>query len=483
MWLFCISSYCVLFYIFKSRFWALGLTLVALVLQFHFLSTYSTGISGFLTHFADPSSHFFRFPLLVIIIVFFVQWGVKHWNFREGLILACLLGFSLYWNTETGVYMLTACCLAPIVISGIRWDILAKSLGLVGGGIAGFIILSLVSFGWRVLSVDYLWEAIAPLVIYSGGFSALRFGGGNDFWSYVMNFLTPMLGLASLGWAFRRVETYEKNSDREQVAFVALISLLTLFMQAKYLNRSLSAEWYVNAYPALILFGWWLCRLSQVVRRAEPALIQSLPNSLRGSIGKSKPFSLAFSFCTVLVVSIAIGHPSEQQITGQNSDYGYGLSSYTTYPSLLNVALGIDKIKQKIPTNLGQWKNGNVTLCCDEADIRLIQDRVPPQEPVAIMSDYDWAYLIAARRAPLFPFLPSTFTFTTQQLNQITQGAYTYIFLVKGQDDPVSGTLSPDTDKALTVLLEKNFVKDAEGVNLVVYISKKARLQQNGFVP
>jgi hypothetical protein len=472
MWLFCISSYCLLFYIFKSRFWALGITLVTVILQFHFYPVYSTGVFSTTAHFVDPSSHFFRFPLLVIAVFCFVRWCARQLNFKWAMLLACCLGISLYWNTETGIYMVAACCLAAIVIFGLRWRVIFKTAALAIGGAAIFVLLSLISFGWRVLSLDFLTEVIAPLVIYTGGFSAVQIAWANDVWAYVINFLTPMLSLASLGKVFRQAALSERKIEVEQAAFIAAISFLALFMQTKYLNRSLSSLWYVNAYPAIVLVGWWLYRLSRLLREAEPQILQSFPASWRKSIGNNRPISLIFNCAMILIIILGIARMPEQ---APDSSPTYGLISYLTYPSLANVAIGLKKVDRNMPTQLDQWKDGEVTLCCDDADIRLIQERVPPQEPVAIMSDYDWGYLIAAHRAPLFPFLPSTFTFTFKQLDQITQRSYQYIFVTKGKDNPVSGTMSPDLDSAMTKLLEKNFVKEADGVNLVAYVSKNAK--------
>ena len=105
------------------------------------------------------------------------------------------------------------------------------------------------------------------------------------------------------------------------------------------------------------------------------------------------------------------------------------------------------------------------------SDVELIVSRTQPHEQVAIVSDlYDWAYLLAAHRAPLMFFLPSADIFTRVQLEELLRriNKANYLFVPKGSNGQPDISLA-DFGNAIGPLLGTRFQKDGEGERLVAW--------------
>jgi hypothetical protein len=94
---------------------------------------------------------------------------------------------------------------------------------------------------------------------------------------------------------------------------------------------------------------------------------------------------------------------------------------------------------------------------------------VKPGEPAAIFHYMDWAYLIASQRPPRFPFIPTSYTFTYDQLDRMKGYRDEYIFLPRNVVPPLKIANRQLVNDHFTDLLTNHFVLDAEGVDLAAY--------------
>ena len=189
MFVFYLATYLVLKKLFDSSGWAITIVLASLFLQF-----WGVGM-----HLRAPSMLVFRYALFPFILVLLEYWVNRDFSQWGTLLLSTLVGFSIFWTTETGISFFVAVCASIIIFLGIsRRSILL----LVSFCIEAFIIffgLSAIAFGWRVFSLNYIYEGIlSPLIIYGGGYGALPIGW-QDYLSYIINFIVPMLSIAGLG--------------------------------------------------------------------------------------------------------------------------------------------------------------------------------------------------------------------------------------------------------------------------------------------
>jgi hypothetical protein len=199
-------------------------------------------------------------------------------------------------------------------------------------------------------------------------------------WHLFYQVVAPGVALATLGTVWRSSAAPDADSGRDAV--LALHALLALLMSAKFMNMSIVALWQVNSLGFLVVLGWWWKEL------------------LAHATGLSRALVLAAG--TGLLVLLAAFSRDTRNPTW------YGWQSWEHCPSLVRVLRGYPEA-------------GCGALACmanrpHPRDVALIAARVPPEEPAAMFDVYDWTYHIAARRAPLAPFLPSRVMFTRRQL-------------------------------------------------------------------
>ncbi len=433
MLFFSFTSFHLLYSTSRSAGWALLMTLAALVLQFHFAGR----------HFWDPSSHFIRYPLLCVVAYLFVRSNRDRANWLLWALLSAAVGFSLFWNTETGIYLFLASFLSVCLMGGLRPSALARSSLVACGALAVFLLLSAFAFGGRALSLAYLQGVIAPIRFFSSGFSGLQMDWVPG-WVYVYNLLSPALCLFSVGWAFHRTCLGRDEGTVPNLDVLVIMGFLSLAFFMKDLNRSIVGVWCVDSYPALIVMGWWGLHLVRSFGRVKA--IVSVKNIVTA--------------CLVVLLVLFVYAPHE---TRYKNGLKYGLRSYLTYPSILNVGTRVVN-PAAIP---GQ--PFDLSGFVKEADAKLITDRVKPGEPAAVFHYMDWAYLIASQRPPRFPFLPSSFTFTFDQLDRMKSYRDEYIFLPRNVVPPLRIANRQLVNEHFDDLLTNHFVLDAVGVDLTAY--------------
>lgn len=460
MWGFCIFAYHFLDRVFDSAFWAAGITLVALILQFHFGQA----------HFFDPSSHFIRYPLLMVAVMVFVRWSASGLNLRWSIVVAAVVAFSIFWNTETGIYILLA-CLGGCLCSHQFNRVTIKGLLLLLMGVCVFFMaFSTLAFGWRALSTGYIKGLFEPLILYGSGFSAqhIEWYHGK---AYIYNFVSPALALASLAWVFFSRKRSDRKVSRRQLSFLGIMSLLTIFFYAKYLNKSLSVQWVVDCFPALTVFAWWAHRGLPGLRNRYHAFVSK--GTVCGMLRPDHFNTLVAGCCVVLLFGFL--YPGRE---GWWQGYGgYGLRAYATYNSIINVVAGVvDMDRESVAFAQGSRVDGD--------DVALLTDRCEKGSRVAVVSYNDWYYLIRSKRSSFFSFVPSPFMFRSRQLKELKEGDYDFLFLPK---DYHAAAFKPYLNAVLDDLLSDGFVLEEDGKMLSVYRRLRGAFAgkggaRNGFV-
>ena len=84
----------------------------------------------------------------------------------------------------------------------------------------------------------------------------------------------------------------------------------------------------------------------------------------------------------------------------------YGLNSWASYPSIPKYLLGLIKAKKEL----------SIKTMLNEQDLELVKLRAKTNNDVAILSLYDFVYLIETQSRPVFPFIPSACMFTKDQI-------------------------------------------------------------------
>jgi hypothetical protein len=137
----------------------------------------------------------------------------------------------------------------------------------------------------------------------------------------------------------------------------------------------------------------------------------------------------------------------------------YGMRAYGKYQGLIKKVF---------------WRHGDACMRMDCAvpsiskkDVDLITSMTGAGQRVAMFSPIDWAYLIEAKRAPHFEFVPSHATFTRRQLTTATTG-FDLIFTPRSAEKN-HGIEHPELAAILVPLLDREFEIAAEGEALVAW--------------
>ena len=418
------GTYYFLRWLFRSWHWALAVTVVAVLLQFH-----TDRI------FFDPSSYVLRHPLLIGVVAMLGWWAGYGLEWKRGALLAAAVGLSLFLNTETGIYQLlmvmaVAVFAAPSFAKGS-----AVAAAILLGAFSALMALCLFAFGSQVLSLDFLRYYAEPLFIYSAGF-----GGWPVDWSYgwpvYYNVIAPGLALATIGWGFVWLKRIPQDAERARIAALSGLACAAIMLSAKYWNMSLIALWHVSALPFLTITAWWY------------------REALGHGTGEIGP---APSLRKTGVAALAVGAFWLLAFAGdaRNPTY-YGLRAYLKYPSAWSASL------RRHP--------GCRNLACSAPrlateDVRLIDTLTRPDERVAVLDWNDWAYLIDARRAPKSFFLPSFATFTHRQLDNTLAGLNLLFVAVDAHGKYV--ITPPELEARLAPLLQRDYTLVGKGTNLV----------------
>lgn len=382
VWGFYVSFYFVANCFLRSRSLAFSTTVFALLLNFYTSRP-----------FWAPSVWPTRYPLLMLFCYFCVV-NLRAPTITRSIIVGASVGLSCYLNTEPGILMGLAVSLAMfLTIRPIRVA-LRSVLFIWIFAVLSFYTLAIAYYGYNVLSIAFLRGLVEPFFLYGGGFGAWLVN-----WSFtpdlLFNVIGPIVLIATIGWALCNLQTNDySGSQRDPLYYLLILSVVGTLMLLKWVNMSLSAVWFSSAHASILVAVFWL----GVLVDAAVSRFQLKARMVR--------FSSWFVIVCVAGIFLAA-------YTDPRMDTVYGLRSWRVYPSLVkSVATGI------------RWSEGDLGIfnLCD-CDIALIKENSLPTERVAIVSNLDFAYLIAAQRPPKFEFLPSTMTPLTWQLDRSLVGA------------------------------------------------------------
>jgi hypothetical protein len=302
-----------------------------------------------------------------------------------------------------------------------------------------FSVLSLASFGSGALSWDFAKFLLEPFFIYGGGFGgwAVDWSLG---WPLLYNVVAPGLCLATLGWALSNLRKGGQYGT-SRLAALALLACTSIMLSAKYWNMSIFALWHVNSLGFLAVIAWWArewMRRSELVRLIGAGMLALAALALVGFADDPR-------------------NPSD-----------YGIRAYLKYPAAM-----LEPFKRNKPPCR---KMACAAPEIAKEDVALIASLIPPTGRAAILDWNDWAYLIEARRAPKFFFLPGVATFTRRQLDQ-SLANLDMIFVAR---DPEKRYLiqNPEIAEELLPVLSKEFAIVATGKRFVALARTRVPTQR-----
>jgi hypothetical protein len=393
--------------------WALVMSLAILMMQF----TTSNPLYA-------PSSTSARYPLMILVAGLFACWVRKRLLLSMTVMLSLSLACALFLNTETGIYISAAVAIATVLAV----PPLLRSVGSVALlGVLTFVffaLLSLVAFGSGVLDLRYFYYLLEPLVLYTSGLGAwpIEWIGGLH-WLY--NIVSPGMAIATVGWVAVVARQSVPPVDRSRLAALAMISLIGLFLTAKFINMSIVALWQVSSVGLLIVLAWWARSLLDSLDRRSVMLgrLDARTAATTGVWG----LLAAFLFM--------IDDPRNPSL--------YAVMSYRTHPTVVNAVLGGLAVY-----GCSEDRTGCTAAPVAPDDVKLLTRLTQSGERVALLMLQDWTYLIEARRPSKFYFLPSAVLFTRRQLTESLRDTH-LIFLPR---EPAS-TLGINHPSILPILL------------------------------
>lgn len=407
---FFITTYFLLKRWLNSDGWAIVIIVISLVLQFWSIDR----------HLSAPSMLVFRYPLFPIVLALLIHWAQKDFRFRIGLLLSLMLGFSIFWTTETGISFLIASCVAIALFLGLS----RRSILLIGilcvETVLVFFGLSVIAFGSRVFSQNFIYEGIlSPLIIYGSGYGAIPIDW-KDGLPYFANLICPILAVTSMGWVFAmnygKKELSISNTERILLAFCGA---LTILFSAKYINRAYLQNWHATVLPALIIIGFWLKRIVDHLASRTSKIKINIEHCHAFTVNYGQiivflAFVISFMY---LLFTPELGSPPTEE----------GLKSYVTYDSLLNrYLLQIQPAKSGIDRTYWQMP------LVQPDDVELIQKYTRTSDPVMLIGfkpGDEWEYYVAAKRLPASPVVPTEVIFSRWQTETFIANIPNIIFL------------------------------------------------------
>jgi hypothetical protein len=344
-------------YLIRSRVAAIGVVTALVVLIFS--NTH---------YFYSPSAYPTRFPLL---IVFAVAVGLQCVDSKRALWLivsAIMCAVSLLWQTEIGLFFFITGAYVAVIGGG--FPNYRNFIIFVVTSTVAALLLCLLLFGSRALSLTFLVECFRPLVLYGAGWGSVPIKWLLT-WSMIYNLPLQIVGCITVGWASIRLSRASDSArDRFVTGVLLTLSMIGIALMVKWVNRTLDAVWHQNALPLAIVAVWWVYQFAAGWRPA-----------FRRAVGTTA--AVAAIAMLLLVQDRFNPHP-------------YGLRSYAYYPSLLRWPF--------VSPSPAVWQEDFSRI--SETETKFIQDNSKPGERVLVVAFMDWAYLAEAHRAPKAYFMP-----------------------------------------------------------------------------
>lgn len=410
-----VQAYFLLTYLIRSRLAAIAIVTALAVLAFS-----TTG------HFYSPSAYPTRFPLL---IVFALAIGLHCAEPRRPgwlIVSAIMCALSLLWQTEIGLFFFVTGTFVAAIAGG--FPNYRNALIFVVASIAAAILLCLLLFGPRTLSLTFLIECFRPLVLYGAGWGSSPIKWLLS-WSMIYNLPLQIVGCITVGWASIKLsQTSVPARDRFVIGVLLALSMVGIALMIKWVNRTLDAVWHQNALPLVIVAAWWVHQFSSGWRPG-----------IRKTVGAVA--MVATIIALLLVQDKYNPHP-------------YGLRSYANYPSLLRWPF--------VSTSPGTWQEdfGRIT----ETETKFIQENSKPGERVLVIASVDWAYLAQAHRAPKAYFMPLLVAFDEHFIGASMDDADRLFY-----DNIVENRTELLRIREVTERIKKDFVPVQTRGNLTLY--------------
>ncbi len=413
--IFHLSAYWVLRDFFQNR-------AMPFVLAFVFLAVcqYADGDA-----FGGPSALAIRYMFVFIAVGILARLLMKPSGWLL-VALSAVCAVSIFWNTETGIYIWAVACAALCVRLLERrrlWEVAAFT----GMSVVFLLGVFVAAFGPAVLSKDFLFVLLAPLSLHSfSNWVAVTLIWKPGFGT-VYQIVLPAIAIgtaASVAGAWTGSRSIER-------AYLLVLSLVALVFMTKWVNRSLDAVWQQNAFAYLAVCAWWG------------------RSAFRAAVGRAKSQLVpAVSLAAVAVGSVVVlltAQDRRQHVT-------IGLRSYLQYPSIASF----------------RWKRtaGPIKVALDASDIELVDKALPPGGRMLLLSDQDWLVLPALGRAPKSDFMPFRDIFSRDQVIRSFAGA-DYFFLERG------ATYQYDWLKEMVgEILQEQFERSGESTRFILYRRK-----------
>jgi hypothetical protein len=447
----------------NSRGWAFSVCLLALLYQF-----YDSWGYHFFT--VTPSLGVYRMPFLILVGWLFARLGVNRFGLGAALPLGCALGLSLFWSTDTGLASLCACLCSAFVLSRSIVRAAGTAVALIASAAATFLALSVTAYGTGALGLRYLKGLVAPWTWYTGGALSLH----RYPWEYDKGYFATLIALICAISVIVSLSTRLRTS-RHRIPFAAgglvFLGFVSLFLHAKYALEPIYGYWAGTALPALAVMAWAIKDFSPHLYRR--LIAWACPGHFHSLQARRAPRVLAALTGLLCWAWLAVGVRSPENV--------YGLRSYWGYNSLLNTAirpaLNHAGIRDASPFRARPHYEVGVSFFgdkayCTGADIELVRRNAERGERTAIVSWYDWAILLEAKRPPLYFILPAPdsvqIPFLLEEVARVTKESRV-LFVDKRSEDFLT-RVDPHW--------RNSFHKAQESDNLALYLPCRADVER-----
>jgi hypothetical protein len=448
-WLFYAHLIYLLHWLYRSWLAAVVAAFIPLILGFVYPS--------FGAPFFAPSSSVLRYPLLTVCAWLCGIWAVSPTRPLRLLSMAAVCGLALFLETESGIVMILAAASTMFVVYPWKARVFMPVLTFFLITLAVLAVLLAVAFGVGAFQPEFFRRLFDGIVIYGAlGLNGSFANWSLRDWNWLYNLVAPGAMLATIAVVGRICGG--KTADKQRLALLAFFSISGLMLLAKYANQSIAAVWQISSIGPFAVLGWWCVALvRRLDQRTGPQCNAEVPKHSYLQKLFAQPLQSAVATGIVTLAFVFVYSPSESS----RNPARYGLQAWSDFPSLL-------KWPFVRPAGCVQMDCFPVQASASDSD--LITARSQVHDQVAILSnEYDWIYLVAAQRPPLMAFLPSSQTFTRDQLaeslQRLDRADYLFVAKINGQPD----IARPSLWIGVTDRLGTEFQKDGESEHLIAW--------------
>jgi hypothetical protein len=345
-----------------------GLILALMLQQF-------SGLAPGTVLWQTPSSTVLRTPVdMFLFILLLLHLRSNRWQY---LALAGLLtGLAVFWETDTGLYLYAGYLayfgyrfVNQMVTSQMRsWRMLWGYLATVAIVPMVFIWLVYLSIGKDVFAPVFWERLLVPINLFSAGFGMLPMPSPTP--SNLYLFLTPSLYVFSA--VFALVMAISRGGGHWKDAYVlGSIGVYGLALYHQYIGRSHPYNWYHISIPVVVILVVLIYQLLK-----EPRFIALSANIVLLLMTFVVAINAIFPIITYFSAGAPVHRPSEV------IEWSVPRAGFRTI-------------------SIGSEERDAILSSVD-----LIEELVPPDQPVAILSETDVLYYVLAGRRPFTQYAP-----------------------------------------------------------------------------